>query len=191
MQNKPTDANVFALSLTITDLNSTTKTKQKKKHFFSEKTIKFRTYILYIRGLQERSGIAWARLGAWRALKFTDDSGVWVCPMCRNFEDEFHILGSCKNLECWRNSILPESFLNSERGNLECRKLMVNPDDWLNEGRFLDKVRIIRTLLFDRLAIIEKALLVCNVIIFSSIMFICLRIFYVFVTFMLCIYFFL
>ena len=47
---------------------------------------------LHVLGLQERSGIAWARLGAWRALKFTDGSGVTLCPMCGNFEDEFHIL---------------------------------------------------------------------------------------------------
>ena len=51
-------------------------------------------------GLQERAGLSWARLGAWRALKFTDDSGVRICPMCGNFEDEFHILGGCENLEC-------------------------------------------------------------------------------------------
>ena len=38
--------------------------------------------VLYLHdlGLHERSGLAWTRLGAWRALKFTDDSGVRVCP---------------------------------------------------------------------------------------------------------------
>ena len=41
---------------------------------------------LHVLGLQERSGLAWTRLGAWRALKFTDDSWVRVCPMCGNFE---------------------------------------------------------------------------------------------------------
>ena len=48
---------------------------------------------LHVLGLEKRSGLAWARLGAWRALKVTDDSGMRVCPMCGNFEDEFHILG--------------------------------------------------------------------------------------------------
>ena len=104
---------------------------------------------LHILGLQERSGIAWARLGAWRALKFTDDSGMRVCPMCGNFEDEFHILGGCENLESLRNQMLPESFLNSGRGSFAFWELMVNKDNWLKVGRFLDKVRKIRTLLFD------------------------------------------
>ena len=92
-------------------------------------------------------------MGAWRAFKFTDDSGVIVCPMGGNFNDEFHILGGgCGNLECWRNQILPESFLNSGRGSLACWELMVNPDNWLNVGRFLDKVRKIRTLFFGSLS---------------------------------------
>ena len=60
---------------------------------------------LYVLGLQGRSGLAWARSGAWRALKFTDDSGVRVCPMCGNFEGKFHIQGGYENLECWRNEI--------------------------------------------------------------------------------------
>ena len=59
---------------------------------------------IHVLGLRDRSGLPWARLGAWRALKFTDDSGVRVCPMCGNFEDEFYIL--------------PESFLNSGRDSL-------------------------------------------------------------------------
>ena len=88
-------------------------------------------------------------MGEWRALKFIGESGVIVFPMCGNFEDEFHILGGCENLESWRNQILPEEFLNSGRGSLACCELMVNPDNWLKVGRFLDKVRKIRTLLFD------------------------------------------
>ena len=51
---------------------------------------------LHVLDLQERSGLAWARLGVWRALKLTDDSGVRVCPMCGNFEVEFHILGGLR-----------------------------------------------------------------------------------------------
>ena len=102
---------------------------------------------LHVIGLQAIS--AWARLGAWRALKFTDVSGVRVCSICGNFEDEFHILGGCENLEWWRNQTLPESFLNSGRGSLACWELMVNPDNWLNIGIFLGNVRKIRTLLFD------------------------------------------
>ena len=93
-------------------------------------------------GLQETAGLAWTRLGAWRALKFTDDSEVRVCSMCGNFEDEFHILRGCENLECWRNNILPESFLNSGRGNLACWELMVIPDNWLNIGTVLDNQSI-------------------------------------------------
>ena len=31
---------------------------------------------LHVLGLHERSGLAWPRLEAWRALKFTYDSGV-------------------------------------------------------------------------------------------------------------------
>ena len=41
---------------------------------------------LHVLGLQESSGLGRARLGAWRALKFTDDSGVRVCPICCSFE---------------------------------------------------------------------------------------------------------
>ena len=45
--------------------------------------------------------------------------------------------------------MLPELFLNTGRGSLACWKLMVIPDNWLKVGRFLDKVRKIRTLFFD------------------------------------------
>ena len=74
-------------------------------------------------------------MGAWRAWKFTDDSGVRVCPMCGNFEDEFHILRGSENLESWRNQMFPESFLHSRRGGLACWELMVNPDNWLKLHR--------------------------------------------------------
>ena len=66
-----------------------------------------------------------------------------------------HIAG-CENLESWRNHMLPESFLNSGRGSLACWEMMVNPDNWLKVGTFLDKVRKIRTLLFDWLTITDN-----------------------------------
>ena len=51
---------------------------------------------------------------------------------------------------------------------MTCWELMVNPDNWLNVGWFLDKVWNIRILLFDLLSIIiDKAWIVCNVIMSS------------------------
>ena len=44
-------------------------------------------------GLQKKVDLAWAGLGARIALKFTNDSGVRVCPRCGNFEGEFHMFG--------------------------------------------------------------------------------------------------
>ena len=48
---------------------------------------------LHVIGLEERAGLIWERLEALRTLKYIDDCGVRLCPMCGNFEDEFHILG--------------------------------------------------------------------------------------------------
>ena len=85
---------------------------------------------LHVLNLQKRADLAWARLGAWRMLKFTDDSGVRVYPMCGN-------------------QILPESILNLGRCNLACWELMVNPGNLLNVSIFLDKIQKIPTLLLD------------------------------------------
>ena len=101
---------------------------------------------LHVLRLLERPGLAWARLGAWRALKFTDGSGMRVCPMCGNFENEFHILGGLWKFRNLEESYVARSFLNSGRGSLACWELMVNPDNWLKVGTFLDKLRKIRTL---------------------------------------------
>ena len=37
-------------------------------------------------------------------MKFTDDSGMRVCSMCGNFDDEFHILGGLRKFRKFEES---------------------------------------------------------------------------------------
>ena len=91
------------------------------------------------------------KVGEWKSLKVTDDSGVRVYPMRRNSEDRFHILCGCEHLESWRDRILPESFLISGRGGLACWEL-IESSKYLTKcthisGRKVDNPKLVKLVL--------------------------------------------
>ena len=74
-----------------------------------------------------------------------NDEGDRLCPLCEKLEDWMHILAKCTVTEYLRVSYFNSEFLNSRRDVITCLLLVADEGQGKNLGRFLQKIRSLRT----------------------------------------------